>query len=267
MLLAQKMGVFENDYLKTEENIRNYAVSKGLLPKGTFGERSWSDIRDEINNLAYHIECNYPKPAFQYGRRSVELKMKGWTLLGSIPLMAQNAHQIHLIDTAGVKIHQYHFLAGYIQALALIREAGRKGQPVPEIFADVYSKTTWQAKRIELSPAKAEQLLEQIYHKMFSVQMNTNGVWERYSKVLPIDMVLENKIESYDDYINAFDDENHSPWKYFAGKKYFDIKKVSGFSDRYFMDLWKKECQDLMDLTPGLWEPGKDIAGVVDDPD
>ncbi len=267
MLLAQKLGVFENDYLKTEENIRNYAISKGLLPKGTFGERSWGEIRDEINNLAYLIECNYPKPAFQYGRRSVELKMKGWTLLGSIPLMAQNAHQIHLIDTAGANIHQYHFLAGYIQALALIREAGRKEQPVPEIFADVYSKTTWQAKRIDLSPATAEQLLEQIYHKMFSVQMNTNGVWERYSKVLPIDMVLENKIESYDDYINAFGDENHSPWKYFAGKKYFDIKKVSGFSDRYFMDLWKKECQDLMDLTPGLWEPGKDIAGVVDDPD
>ena len=267
MLLAQKLGVFENDYLTTEENIRNYVISKGLLPKGTFGERSWSNILDEINNLASLIECNYPKPGFQYGRQSVEIKMKGWTLLGNIPLMAQNAHQIHLIDTAGVKIHQYHFLAGYIQALVLICEAGRKKQPIPEIFADVYSKTTWQAKHIKISPAVAEQLLEQIYHKMFSAQMNANGEWERYSKVIPIDMVFENKVKSYDDYIKVFDDENHSPWKYFAGKKYFDIEKVCGFPDRCFMDLWKKECQDLMNLTPGLWNPDKDITGVVNDPD
>jgi len=102
---------------------------------------------------------------------------------------------------------------------------------------------------------------------MFAVQMDASGKWERYSKVLPIDMVFENKIESYDDYIAAFSDENRSPWRYFAGSKLFDIKKVCGFTDKYFMDLWKKECEDLRELTPDLWNPDEDMGGDVNDPD
>ena len=46
----------------------------------------------------------------------------------------------------------------------------------------------------------------------------------------------------------------------------FDIKKVSGFPEKYFMDLWNKECQDLKELTPDLWTSDV-IGGTVDDPD
>ena len=266
MLLAQMLGVFENDHLTTWENIRTYALSKGLLPKGAFSERIWNDILDETKCWANLIAGLYRKPDFRYGRKTVELKMNGWTLLGTIPLYVQNDRCIHLIDTAGVEIHQYHFLTGYIQALALICEAGQKNEPVPEIFIDCYSKKIWQAKPVRRTPVEAERLLEKIYRKMFAVQMDTSGKWERYSKVLPIDMVSENKVESYDDYIKAFNDENHSPWKYFAGAKLFDIKKVSGFPEKYFMDLWNKECQDLKELTPDLWTSDV-IGGTVDDPD
>ena len=264
MLLAQKLGVYENEHLKTEDDVRLYAISKGLLPKSFFGERIWSDIYDEINCLAHFIEGLYSRNEFQYGRRTIELKMNGWTLLGNIPLLTQNEKCIHLIEIAGVNIHPYHFLAGYIQALALICEADRKKEPLPEIYVDCYSKTTWQAKRIHRSPAEAEALLEKIYRKMFTVQMDPSGKWERYSKVLPIDMVDDDKIESYGDYINAFKDENNSPWKYFAGRKLFDIKKVCGFSEKYFMDLWEKEIADLKNLTPDLWNPENDRGGVVD---
>lgn len=267
MLLAQMLGVFENDRLTTEKDIRNYAISKGLLPMGAFNERIWSDVLDETRSLAELIEGLYSKNHFRYCKKTIELKMDGWTLLGTVPLCAQNEGCIHLIDTAGVEIHQYQFLAGYIQALALICDAGRKNEPIPEIYADCYSKTTWRAKRIKRTPAEAEELLEKIYRKMFAVQMDASGKWERYSKVLPIDMVFENKIESYDDYIAAFSDENRSPWRYFAGSKLFDIKKVCGFTDKYFMDLWKKECEDLRELTPDLWNPDEDMGGDVNDPD
>ena len=77
-------------------------------------------------------------------------------------------------------------------------------------------------------------------------------------------MVDDDKIESYDDYINAFKDENNSPWKYFAGRKLFDVKKVCGFPEKYFMDLWEKEVVDLKNLTPDLWIPENDRGGVVD---
>lgn len=264
MILAQKLDVYENEHLKTAEDIHTYALAKGLLPRGAFSERIWNDLYDEANSLAHFIESQYSKGEFQYGRRTIELKMEGWTLLGPISLYAQNKKSIHLIDTAGKEIHQYHFLSGYIQALALICEAGRKKDPVPEIYANVYSKTTWQAKRISRSPDEAEALLEKIYQKMFKVQMDTSGRWERYSKVLPIDMVLDEKIESYEDYIKAFDDENSSPWKYFAGRKLFDIKKVSGFTPKYFMDLWNKEINDLKDLTPDLWNTDNDMTGAID---
>lgn len=264
MLLAQKLGVYENEHLKTEENIRLYAISKGLLPKSSFGERVWNDIYDEINCLAHFVEGLYNRNEFQYGRRTIELKMNGWTLLGNIPLLMQNEKCVHLIEIAGVNIHPYHFLAGYIQALALICEADRKKEPLPEIYVDCYSKTTWQSKRINRSPADAEALLEKIYRKMFTVQMDPSGKWGRYSKVLPIDMVDDDKIESYDDYINAFKDENNSPWKYFAGRKLFDVKKVCGFPEKYFMDLWEKEVVDLKNLTPDLWIPENDRGGVVD---
>lgn len=264
MLMAQMLGVFESDRLTTEESIRAYALSKGLLPKGTFCERIWSDIRDEASDLADFIETRYGGTGFRYGKRTIELKMEGWTLHGNIALYAQDNGCIHLIDTAGAKIHQYHFLSGYIQALALICEAGRKSEPVPEIYADVYSKKEWKAKRICHTHDSAEKTLNRIYRKMFALQTDANGKWERYSKVLPIDMVFENEIEGYGDYIKAFADENNSPWKYFAGSKLFDIKKVCGFDEKDFMATWNKESQDLKELTPGLWDPESDMGGAVD---
>ena len=99
---------------------------------------------------------------------------------------------------------------------------------------------------------------------MFALQTDANGKWERYSKVLPIDMVFENEIEGYGDYIKAFADENNSPWKYFAGSKLFDIKKVCGFDEKDFMATWNKESQDLKELTPGLWDPESEMGGAVD---
>ena len=264
MLIAQKLGVFENEHLKTENDIRIYAESKGLLPKGAFGNRIWSGIYDDANSLACFINGLYDKSVFQYGRRTIELKLNDWTLVGNISLFAQSGNCIHLIDTAGIYIHQYHFLAGYIQALALICEAGQKNESIPEIYVDCYSKTTWQSKRINRTPAEAQTLLERIYQKMFALQMGTNGKSERYSKVLPIDLVLNDKIQSFDDYINAFKDENNSPWKYFSGQKLFDIKKVCGFSEKDFLDLWNKEIADLKNLTPDLWNPENDMGGDVD---
>ena len=99
---------------------------------------------------------------------------------------------------------------------------------------------------------------------MFAVQMDVSGKWERYSKVLPIDLALDEKIQSYDDYIDVFSDETRSPWKYFAGKKLFDIKKVCGFTEKYFMDLWNKEIDDLKELTPDLWNSENDKGGAID---
>lgn len=264
MLIAQKLGVYENEHLKTESDIRIYAESKGLLPKGTFGNRIWNSIYSDASHLAYFINGLYDKSVFQYGRRTIELKLNDWILMGNIPLFAQNGNCIHLIDTAGIYIYQYHFLPGYIQALALICEAGQKKESVPEIYVDCYSKTTWQSKNINRTPAEAQKLLEKIYQKMFAVQMDPSGKWERYCKVLPIDMALDDKIQSFDDYINKFKDENNSPWKYFAGRKLFDIKKVCGFTEKYFMDLWNKEITDLKNLTPDLWNPENDRGGEID---
>ena len=264
MLLAQKLGVYENEHLKTEEDIRVYAVSKGLLPKNSFGNRVWNNICSDSNALANFIEGRYRKSEYEYGRRTIELKLKDWTLVGNIPLFVQNEISIHLIGTAGVDVHQYHFLAGYIQALALICESGFKNGPLPKFYVECYSKTTWQSKCIDISPKNAEMLLDKIYQKMFKVQMDETGKWGRYSKVLPIDMVLEGEIESYDDYIKAFKDERKSPWKYFAGKKLFDIKNVCGFTEKYFKELWDIEVNNLKELTPGLWNADKDMGGAVD---
>jgi exodeoxyribonuclease V gamma subunit len=77
-------------------------------------------------------------------------------------------------------------------------------------------------------------------------------------------MVLEGEIESYDDYIKAFKDERKSPWKFFAGKKLFDIKNVCGFTEKYFKELWDIEVNNLKELTPGLWNADKDMGGAVD---
>ena len=264
MLLSQMLGVFENNRMTTEESIRTYALSKGLLPKGNFSERIWNGIREEAGVLADAIDLRFGGTDFRYAHRTIDLKMESWTLIGNIPLYAQDKQSIHLIDTAGAKIHQYHFLSGYIQALALICEAAHKNESIPEIYVEVYSQKEWKAKRIKQTPAKAEKLLNEIYKKMFSIQTDETGKPNRYSKVLPIDMVFENEIGSYDDYIQAFADENHSPWKYFAGSNLFDIEKVCGFSNNDFMAVWNKESQDLKDLTPGLWEPDSDIGGAVD---
>ena len=264
MLLAQKLGVYENEHLKTEEDIRVYAVSKGLLPKNSFGNCVWNNICSDSNVLANFIEKKYRPSEYEYGRRTIELKLKDWTLVGNIPLFVQNEISIHLIGTAGVDVHQYHFLAGYIQALALICESGLKNGPVPKIYVECYSKTTWQSKCIDITPKNAEMLLEKKKKKMFKVQMDETGKWGRYSKVLPIDMVLEGEIESYDDYIKAFKDERKSPWKFFAGKKLFDIKNVCGFTEKYFKELWDIEVNNLKELTPGLWNADKDMGGDVD---
>ena len=263
MLLSQMLGVFESKRMTTEESIRTYALSKGLLPKGSFCERIWKGIREEAGILADAINLQFGGTGFRYARRTIDLKMEGWTLTGNIPLYAQDKNSIHLIDTAGVKIHQYHFLSGYIQALALICEAAHKNEPVPKIYAEVYSQKEWKAKRIKQTPAKAEKLLNEIYRKMFSMQVDETGKPNRYSKVLPIDMVFENNIESYDDYIQAFADKNNSLWKYFAGSNLFDIEKVCGFNENDFMAVWNKECADLKGLTPSLWEPDNDIGGAV----
>ena len=263
MLLSQMLGVFENNRMTTEESIRTYALSKGLLPKGRFSERIWNGIREEASVLADAIDLRFGGADFRYAHRTIDLKMEGWTLIGNIPLYAQDKQSIHLIDTAGAKIHQYHFLSGYIQALALICEAAHKNESVPEIYTEVYSQKEWKAKRIKQTPAKAEKLLNGIYRKMFSMQADETGKPNRYSKVLPIDMVFENEIESYSDYIQAFADKNHSPWKYFAGSNLFDIEKVCGFNENDFMAVWNKECADLKGLTPGLWEPDNDIGGAV----
>ncbi|MBR6379050.1 MAG: exodeoxyribonuclease V subunit gamma [Fibrobacter sp.] len=263
MLLSQMLGVFESKRMTTEESIRTYALSKGLLPKGSFCERIWKGIREEAGILADAINLQFGGTGFRYARRTIDLKMEGWALTGNIPLYAQDKNSIHLIDTAGVKIHQYHFLSGYIQALALICEAARKNESVPQIYVEVYSQKEWKAKRIKLTPAKAEKLLNEIYRKMFSMQADETGKPNRYSKVLPIDMVFENNIESYDDYIQAFADKNNSPWKYFAGSNLFDIEKVCGFNENDFMAVWNKECADLKGLTPSLWEPDNDIGGAV----
>ena len=270
MLIAQKLGVFENEHLKTEDDIRIYAVDKGILPKDAFGDHVWDDVNEDAYALASIIEEKYDQAEYEYARRTIELKLKNWTLMGNIPLLVQNENVIHLIATAGGDIHLYHFLPGYIQALALICEAGQKNDPVPEIYVDCYSKKESQVKRIDFTPQDAENLLQKIYLKMFKVEMDENGKWGRYSKVLPIDLVFEGEIKSYDDYIKAFKDENKSPWKYFAGKKLFDIKKVSGFSEKYFEDLWKKECEELKNLTPGLWSvesAENDMGDEINDAD
>ena len=267
MLLAQMLGVFENEHLATQEEIRLYALSKGLLPKGAFSKRIWNDIIDEIRCVAVLIESLYSKPDYQYGRKTIELKIKDWTLFGTIALYARNQKSIHLIDVAGMEVHQYHFLAGYIHALALICEAGQKNEPVPEIYVDCYSKIAWQSKRVKHTPAAAEKLLEKIYRKMFETQVLSDGTQERFSKVVPIDMVFDDKVASYDDYIKTFGDENRSPWKYFAGSKLFDIEKVCGFTEEGFIEAWYKECNDLKELTPDLWKLDEDKGGYVNAPD
>lgn len=263
MLVAQKLGVFENDYLTNDTEIHTYALSKGLLPKGAFGSNLWDDIHNEAKILAHAIENFYDKKTFQYGKRAIELKMNGWMLLGQIPLYAQNNGSIHIIGTALSSIRPRHFLSPYIQALALICEAGQKNEPIPEIFADCFSQKKWQSKRITKSLAQAEELLEEIYQKMFVEQTDADGRNERYSKVIPIDLISSDDIQSYDDYIRLFKNDKTSPWKYFAGRKVFNIEKVCGFTEENFSTLWKREIESIKGLTPDLWDPENDMGGKV----
>ena len=256
MLVVQKLGVFENNCLTTEEDIFSYALSKGLLPKGTFSTSIWEGVRDSAELIAHSIEKRYSKEKFQYGKRAIELKMNGWTLLGQIPLLVQDTDTIHLIVMVS-SISQRHFVSPYIQALALICECGQKNVPVPDITIECFSTGTWQAKRIPQTPEHAAELLENLYQKMFAVQTGENS--EHYSKVVPIDFISNENIYSYDDYISAIANKNSSPWAYFAGRKMFDIEKVCGFTEDNFSTLWPEEEDAIKDLSPDLWDPENNV--------
>jgi len=251
MLVAQKLGVFENDYLTTEKDIFSYALSRGILPKGALSTSIWENVRDSAIFFVQTIEGYYDRLNYQYGKRSIELQMNGWTLLGQIPLFAQNTHAIHLIATVS-SISQRHFLSPYIQALALICEFGQKSEAVPDITIECISTRNREVKQIKQTPEQATELLENLYQKMFVEQTCENG--KRYSKVIPIDFISNDDIQTYDDYIKAFGNKNTSPWTYFAGRKLFDIEKVCGFTEEDFSTLWPEETETIKNLTPDLWD-------------
>lgn len=255
MLAAQKLGVIESEYLKTEKDILSYALSKGLLPKGAFSESNWADVCSAAEFFARSIGKFYDKKKFQYGRRAIELQMNGWILIGQIPLFVRDQHTIHLITMASSN-HQRHFLAPYIHALALICEAGQKNEPIPDVTIECFSAKKWQAKRVMQTPEKAAELLENLYRKMFAVQEGEND--NRYSKVIPIDLIDNDKIQSYDDYIKSFRGD-HTPWSYFAGRKLFDIEKVCGFTEENFNTLWPEEVTAMKNLAPDLWQAENDM--------
>ena len=256
MLTAQKLGVFENDYLTTEKDILSYALSKGLLPKGAFSASNWASVCNSAEVFARSIEKFYDKKKFQYGRRAVELQMNGWILMGQIPLFVRDEHTVHLISMAS-STHQRHFLKPYIHALALICEAGQKNEPIPDVTIECFSLTEWRAKRILKTPEQAAELLDNLYQKMFAAQEGENG--NRYSKVIPIDLIDNEKILTYDDYINAFEGKR-TPWDLFAGRKLFDIEKVCGFTEENFETLWFEEVTAIKNMAPDLWKIEEDMV-------
>ena len=255
MLAVQKLGIFENDYLRTEKDILAYARSKGLLPKGAFGDSNWARVCSSAEVFARSIEKFYDKKKFQYGRRTIELQMNGWILMGQIPLLVRDEHTVHLISMAS-SIHQRHFFAPYIHALALICEAGQKNEPVPDVTIECFSLKKWLAKRVSKTPEQAVELLENLYQKMFAAQEGENG--DRYSKVIPIDLIDSDKIQTYDDYIGIFGGQS-SPWNYFAGRKLFDIEKICGFTEENFNTLWPEEVTVMKNLAPDLWQAESDM--------
>lgn len=246
-LISQGLGIIEDPHLPDIESVKNDAISKGLIPKGFFGKKVWDKIESDAYSLQNHIENGFPSTQFEFVNQSIEIQLDGWTLVGQIRLMAKSKSDIFIIDTAGAMPRNYHFLSGYIQALALLCEFERQNDYIPNISVTIFSQSFNATVKISETPQRARKLLNAIYQKAFV---------QKYNKLVPFDLLSNPSIKNFSEYVKLFYGENSesNPWRFFAGRKLFDIENVCGFSQENFMEEWNVAVEEQKALTPDIWK-------------
>ena len=90
-----------------------------------------------------------------------------------------------------------------------------------------------------ITPNEARDILVKIYNKL-------NDYDEMYC--LPIDILFDDKIDSYSKYINSIKTESKSPWAYFVDRNLFDLDTELGLTEDNFDELYNVKRKEHLEL-------------------
>ncbi|MBQ3838966.1 MAG: exodeoxyribonuclease V subunit gamma [Fibrobacter sp.] len=223
----------------------NSLESQGDIPSGGFGKGVVDKIKENAANINEELKKYFPADGYECG--SIELNVNvsvdnrpTFILQGNVPLVfksKENGGECVIVELSSSKVKNKHYLSPYIGALGLLA-SGRMSKVTLFVStgangkADSYEKF---ACELEATQDSAKDTLCSIYENAF-VKMS--------KKVLPVDIVCD-ELQSLENLKQKLDQENGSPWSYFAGKDLFvnNLEKCSGYSVSNFKKEWSDACK------------------------
>lgn len=244
-LLKLKLQV-PSEY-KTELDVKNKMIAKGILANGIFGDAQWSRVESQVENIYANLlnvndENVLPKnfvskiqcKKIEYTFSAIQ-QIPEWTILSEIPFYIEETNTIVFVTSTlnnNWKDGIEKLLQPYIQVLVL----SLLGVCANVVFVSAKSDASYLILYKDKIPNKsqAEQVLRELYKKMYI---------DNFSFLLPLKFIKENfnakeeKIKSFEDLKSLVD----SDYSGIELNKLLELSEENtGYTD--FKKQWNENC-------------------------